>query len=174
LFASDKTIISNFSQSHHKIISLLGLGIKMENKSIISFSEIEQLKQYFKDFSIKIKVLSYNESHDALWVKLKINKQFWEIYVDDEYKDFNPQKPILGFYLILSSLETYKDSPDFLVWAKENHINISEPKWKWYYSSLEKTYLEIEKLLGRINSHVSCFDYNMHTALGLALIKLED
>lgn len=87
------------------------------------YPEIEKLKQFFNDFSIDIERLSDENTKDTLWMRLTINTKSWKIYVDDEYKDFDESRPLIALFLTLNALEAYKESQDFLVWAKENYLD---------------------------------------------------
>lgn len=135
------------------------------------YPEIEKLQQYFTDFQILVQKLSDDNNLNSYWVRLTINNISWNIFIDDEYQDFKKDKQLVGLYLTLVSLEEYKISSDFLVWAKEFNVNASDSKWLDYYKSLENTLQEIEVIIGEINSQIPYFDYSMHTALGLALLE---
>ena len=76
---------------------------------------------------------------------------------------------MLAFFLTLSALNAYKESPDFLGWAKEHYVNASDPGWLENYKSLEITCREIEQLIGDLDTQVSYYDYSMQTELGRAL-----
>ena len=136
------------------------------------YPEIEALKQYYKDFSIQVTKLEREGNRpDAFWVNFSINKNSWDIFIDDEYQHFNENKPVINLYLTLDALEAYKESDDFLVWCKEQFLEVSNTKWLEYYKSLEIIYKEIELVLGAIDSKVSCYDYSLQTGLGKALVN---
>lgn len=137
-----------------------------------TYPEIEKLKQYFTDFNILIEKLPEDGTVSHIWALLTINNKSWEIYVDDEYQDFDKNN-LVAFYLTLNALEQYRDDPDFLVWAKENYIDASNSKWLSYYKSIDTIINEIEGILGEINSQISYYDYSMHTDLGLALLRTD-
>ncbi|WP_406683154.1 hypothetical protein N1F78_10715 [Seonamhaeicola sp. MEBiC1930] len=136
------------------------------------YPEIEILKQYFKDFEIYFeKVDSIDNKPDAFWVTITISGNSWNIFIDDEYQHFNNEKPLINLYLTLVALEIYKASDDFLVWCREQVIDDTIIKWLDYYKSLNKTYREIESILGKIDSVVPYFDYSLQTGVGKALLN---
>lgn len=136
-----------------------------------TYPEIERLKQYLQDHDIKIeKQEGLDNKSDAFWVKFSINHNSWDIFIDDEYQHFNEQKPLLNFYLTLVALEDYKESDDYLVWCNLYYLDVANMKWLDYYKSLETTFRQIEKVLGKIDSEVSGYDYTLQTGLGKALV----
>lgn len=133
--------------------------------------EIKALKKYFDPFEIKI--LKSNEliRDDLFFVALTIDQESWKILIDDEYSDFDLNKPLVNWFLILSALEIYAQTDDFLSWAKQKNIDASSIKWLTYYKSLTTIYQEIEKKLGKIDSCISHYDYNLRTGAIVTLLK---
>lgn len=135
-----------------------------------SHPEIERLKQYLIDFKIDIrKTKSLDKNNHIFWVQYTINDDCWDILIDDEFNHFSEQNPLINFYLTLVALEEYIESDDYLAWCKLYNLDASNMIWLNYYKSLEKTCKQIERVLGKIDSEISSFDYTLQTGLGKAL-----
>jgi len=142
-------------------------------RSMNKYPEIEKLKRIYLSQDISINKLEPIDEDWFVLVKMKIGGQSWEIYVDDEYGDFELNKPLVSFFLVLFSLEMYDDSLDYLEWCKQNLIDSSNSKWLDYYKSLEKTYAEIKSIFGEIDSCISSMDYQLRTGIIDTLIECE-
>ena len=125
------------------------------------YPEIEKLKSIYQSHSISIKKLKRANLEGFVLAEISINNQFWEIYIDDEYGDCSKNKPLIALYLILFSLDVYKDSLDFLDWCNQNKLNGSETKWLTYFKTLDKTYSEIKNIIGDMDPCIDSFDYQM-------------
>lgn len=136
------------------------------------YPEIEKLKAYLKRG--KISFLRINSENPYFFpVLFSINDKSWQIFIDDEYKHFNPDNSLICLYLILSALEEYKESSDYLQWCKFNNLNASNLNWLDYYKDLETTYLEIESELGEIDACISDYDYTLRTGVTEELLKYD-
>lgn len=133
--------------------------------------EIKALKKYFDPFEIKISKSKELIRDDLFFVDIAIDQKSWKILVDDEYLDFDLNKPLVNWFLILSALELYAHSDDFLSWTKQQNIDASTMKWLAYYKSLDTIYQEIEKKLGKIDSCISHYEYNLRTGAIVTLLK---
>ncbi len=105
--------------------------------------------------------------------KIMIKNQSWKIYIDDEYGDCSKDKPLVVLYLMLFSLDVYRDSLDYLDWCNQNKINGSDLKWLTYYKSLEKTYFELKQILGDLDPCIDSFDYQIRNGVIDALFASE-
>ena len=137
----------------------------------VDYPEIEKLKQYVKDNEILVEVLGEAEKHYTFWVELTINKRSWKLYVDDEYNDLNAEKPVIALFLILSSLQEYQDSSDYLDWCRISELEPSD-SWLEYYRSLDEIVKQIESEIGIIDPLISQFDYSLNTGVIKALRAL--
>jgi hypothetical protein len=135
------------------------------------YPEIEALKSYFDKFRIEISRSNEVIREDLFFVDLSINGQLWKILVDDEYKDFDTNNPLVCLFLVFNSLEDYKDSDDFLTLSKVYNIDPSDMEWSEYYTSLDTIYQEIEKKIGEIDPCISPFDYNLRTGVIQSLMN---
>jgi len=138
-----------------------------------NYPEIEKLKTTYQSHSISIKKLKRADLEGFVLAEITINNQSWEIYVDDEYGDCAKNKPLIAFYLILFSLDVYKDSLDFLDWCNQNKLNGSETKWLTYYKTLNKTYTEIKAIIGDMDPCIDSFDYQMRHDIIDVLFAIE-
>ncbi len=133
--------------------------------------EIKALKKYFDPFDIKISKSDECIREDLFFVDIAIDQESWKILIDDEYSDFDLNKPLVNWFLMLSALELYAETDDFLSWAKQKNIDASATKWLAYYKSLDSIYQEIEKRLGKIDSCISHYEYNLRTGAIVTLLK---
>ncbi|MFT5168863.1 MAG: hypothetical protein ACI8P3_004108 [Saprospiraceae bacterium] len=129
------------------------------------YPEIEALKSYFEQFKIEITKGDNPIQDDFFLIKLDIDDDSWEIYIDDEYHEFSKNSPLMCLFLVFSSLEMYIESEDYLVWNKQNNLNASDMDWLNYYKSLDTIYKEIENKVGKIDPCVSSYDYNFRTGV---------
>lgn len=135
-----------------------------------TYPEIEKLKSYLEGRKISFLRI---DSEDPYFfpVLISINNQSWKIFIDDEYEHFNLDNSLICLYLILSALEEYEESSDYLQWCKFNNLNASDLNWLDYYKALETTYLEIESELGEIDACISDYDYTLRTGVTEELLK---
>ena len=139
-----------------------------------SYPEIQALEKIYQENDIRIKVWD-NESLSKQFnyprVELTLKNQSFILYVDDEYNDFKMGNPLLSLCLILKELEAYEDEDDFLTWCKSQLLEVSDVKVLDYYRGLSKIYLQIEQLLGKIDSQVSNYDFEFNTGAAKELRK---
>ena len=138
-----------------------------------NFPEIKKLKSIYNAHNIAIKRLKRANREGFVLAEITIDSKVWNIYIDDEYGDCTKNKPLVAFYLMLFSLETYKDSIDYLDWCHQNLLDTSDLNWLDYYKTLETTYSEIKEVLGKIDSCISSLDYQLRTGVIDALFECE-
>lgn len=136
-----------------------------------SYPEIECLKLYFKNYKLKLKKLSISNDEKFILVAFSIDDRSWNVYIDDEYNDYSDDNALMNLFLILSSLEDYNESKDYLTWCKQYGIDASELHWLDYYKSLGVIYAEIKSSLGLINPCISSIDYQLRTGVIKSLIS---
>lgn len=132
---------------------------------VSKYQEIQKLQKLVEDYNINIQVLDKNAFSGALdhvWVEFTINKESFILFIDDECNDFGAQNPLLDLCLVLRELETYHEGEDILEWTKHKYLEAGNSKVLEYYKSLSKTYTEIEGILGKIDSHISSFDFEFN------------
>lgn len=104
-------------------------------------------------------------------VRIKSVSEEWEMLIHDENHYLNSSKPVLCYYLMLVSLEDFLECEDYLEWTKE--YMIKAPEFLEEYKQLSKTYVEIESILGKIDSLISPFDFEMRAGEFDELLRLE-
>lgn len=102
-------------------------------------------------------------------VIFSINNKSWNIYVYDEYEDFDESKPLISFYLTLVALDEYWISEDYLEWCLGYGLDSKENKWLEHFRDLATIYREIEGILGKVDQCISNYDYTLRTGLGRAI-----
>ncbi len=137
----------------------------------MEYPEVNQLIKLQKDYNLSVESLS-TEITDFQQVRFYIGKQSWDVYIDNEYHDFNTDKPLVCIYLVLSALEDYSDADDFLQWCRHLGLNASDQKWLDYFRQLARSYNEIEKILGKIDSFINPLDYQLRSGAFSVLSSL--
>jgi len=56
---------------------------------------------------------------------------------------------------VLRELEAYEDGGDYLKWCREQMFDSADQQIREYHMSLAKTYREVERILGKIDSRIS-------------------
>lgn len=130
---------------------------------------IGRLKQYFTNYSICLEKI--DSLSDDLVIRLSISDVFWDVIVEDEYNNYNPNNELLTLFLVLYSLETYKESSDFLGWCNELSLDTSNTSLLTYYQTLYNVIHEIEAITGEIDSYISAYDYSLQSGEFRTLLK---
>ena len=102
-------------------------------------------------------------------MKFEIDRQSFEFYVDDEYKDFDIDNPVLHLCLVLRELEGYELADDYLIWCKERFIDPADSQALVNYRNLGRIYSEVEKIIGTIDSHISDLDFELNAGAAQSL-----
>ncbi len=136
--------------------------------------KVQQLLQLQKRYKLRVEKESLDENLSFIKVRFYIGKVSWEVFVDNEYRYFNTSRQLICVYLVLSALEEYQEAEDYLIWCKANGLNASELSWLDYYKYLSKVIVEIEKLLGTINSYIDPLEYQLGSGSFYALLKYEE
>lgn len=99
-----------------------------------------------------------------LWVELKSPDLTYKVLVDNEYGEFNENKPALCLYHVLLAFEDYKVSKDYLEWCRDNDLDAAQLQWLDYYKSMEESTQVLYRRLG-FNVHlVSRSDFEFRTS----------
>ncbi|MBN7816762.1 hypothetical protein [Algoriphagus pacificus] len=133
------------------------------------YPELEKLKAFQKAHDIKIQLLG--ERDELLLVNFESNKGSCELYIQDEGEDYDESNQILCLYLVLKSLEDYKDETDFLAWSNFYGLDDFDVFWLDYYRSLDKRVYEIEFHFGKIDPFINSFDYELRAGAFQELTK---
>lgn len=96
-------------------------------------------------------------------VDFLFNGVHYNLYIDDEYSDFNEENQQLCLYLVLRSLVDYKEEDDFLNWCALLGLNASDSEWLNYYKLLGSIVQDIEKKAGEIGAFIPDLDYQLRS-----------
>ncbi|KAA3611239.1 MAG: hypothetical protein D8M58_14810 [Calditrichaeota bacterium] len=128
------------------------------------FPEIDELNNIFIKHKIEIRFSSSDflaENEDYRAVEFKVEGKTFNFYVEDENGDIRYNYPLLNLCLVLRELEFYAESDDFLIWCKERYLEPKNEKVLAHFRNLGTIYREVEKILGKIDSQVSDWDFEM-------------
>lgn len=138
------------------------------------YPEIEALNQLYIKHKIEICFSSTDflaDKKDYRAVAFTLDKKTFNFYVEDEQGDIHFNYPLLNLCLVLRELEGYEEPPDFLVWAKERYLDTNNAAVLAQYRNLGTVYREVEKILGKIDSYVSDWDFEMGSGASWELRK---
>jgi len=136
------------------------------------YPEIAALAEINHKFKVAIEVinekyLAGKDYYPAIRITLQ-NKSF-DLFVDDEYEDLEMGNHLLSLCLVLRELEAYQDADDFLIWCKQNAFPPSNIEVQNYHRSLGAIYREVEKIIGKVDSKVSDYDFELNAGAAQAL-----
>ena len=139
-----------------------------------NYPEIEQLNKIYLKHKIEIRFipstfLAGNEDYRA--VEFKLDGKVFNFYVEDEYGDSRYNYPLLNLCLVLRELEFYIESDDILVWSKERYLDPKNEAVLAHFRNLGTIYREVEKIMGKIDSQVSEWDFEMGSGASYELRK---
>lgn len=140
------------------------------------YPEIAALNELYITHQVEIQFsttdfLAGNENYRV--VVFKLSGREFKCYVEDEKEDIRYNYPLLNLCLFLRELEGYADSPDFLVWAKERYFDPKNEAVRAHFNNLGDIYREVEKIIGKIDSQISDWDFEMESGASWALRKKE-
>lgn len=138
----------------------------------MSYEVIVQLTSMLKKHQLSLKLLSYVRK-DLLWVALKSPNIYLEILVYDEYHDFNENNQELALFFVLSAMEDYEETDDYLEWLKDHFLNNEAEAYLEYYRNLDGIYHSILKLLGTVDSGIPALEVQLRSGAYAALIALK-
>ena len=126
---------------------------------------LESLHDLRRMHDVQISVLQAAEPEGLKCAEIQIGEKSWVILVDDEYDDLIQERQLMCFFLVLRELEIYQSESDFLRWCSQNGWDPKDSKLLYYYKQLGKTVLEIESIIGEIDSKISGLDYELRTGV---------
>jgi len=133
---------------------------------------IEQLANLYQKHRISIKI-NGERKQDLTPVLLGTDTKDYLLYVEDEYLDFNVEKPLICLFLILRTLEDYDDCEDFLAWCRLYNLDSSDPEWQHYYRGLSEIYSALETSWGSVDSYISSLDYQLRSGVFYSLLNFK-
>lgn len=140
-----------------------------------TYPEIDRLKTLWLKHAVKTKTdrgqLLQGKSYYPK-VQFTLGGQNFELFVDDEYDDLERNTPLLSFCLILRELEGYAYTPDYEVWCQERSLDPNAEDAYQAFKQLEKVYGKVKSILGKIDSQISDFDFELNAGAAQALRKI--
>ena len=126
--------------------------------------EVSFLNKILKDH--KIEVIIYDqflaENLNVRATLLTIGERNFNLFIGDEYEDYKYNNPVLNLCLVLRELEHYSEINDYFLWCDEIMVDPNNTEVLSYFRSLGSIYREVEKILGKINSYVTDFDFTLN------------
>lgn len=138
------------------------------------YPEIAALNKLYIKHKVEIRFSTTDflaGSNEYRAVEFKLEGKTFNFYVEDEQGDIEYNYPLLNLCLVLRELEGYDDPPDFLVWSQERFLDPKNEAALAHYRNLGTVYREVEKIIGKINSHVSDWDFEMGSGASWELRK---
>lgn len=145
-------------------------------ESRFDYPEIEQLNHIFIKYRFLWKtdrsVLLGGKSYYPK-VDFSFNGQKFHLCIDDEYDDLKKNYPLLVLCLVLRELEGFEFTSDYHVWCKERYLNPDDESIRENFKNLKLTYEKVSQILGKVESFVSDFDFEMNARAAQSLRKSE-
>lgn len=128
------------------------------------FPEINRLNALREKFDVSIRKTGkfLRDRNYYPEVVFRIGSTSYNIYIDDEFNDLRIGNSLLNLCLVLRSLEIYEDTDDYLQWCTELGIDSSDNIARAYHMGLRTMYSEIESRIGKIDSCISDFDFELN------------
>jgi hypothetical protein len=139
-----------------------------------NYPEINALNETYTKHKVKIRFLTSDflaDNKDYRAAEFKLGETTFHFYVEDEYSDIRYNYPLLNLCLVLRELESYADSDDYLIWCKEHYFDPKNQDILAHFKNLETVYRGIEKKLGKIDSHITNWDFEMGSGASWELRK---
>ena len=145
----------------------------MEQPVYPNYPEIFELIDFVKKVNIRTEVMGIQSEAFPYCeaVKFQIKGFAQVLYVDNEYSDFNINKPYLHAELCLQHLEEVEESKDFLEWTRWLGLKASSTEVLQYYRDLVSFNDKIRSLFSTqtIESFVLSFDFELNQKAAQAL-----
>lgn len=138
------------------------------------YPEIEALNNIYVKHKVEIRFsttdfLAGSKAYRA--VTFKIGGKVFNFYVEDELDDIRYNYPLLNLCLVLRELEGYAYAQDYLIWCQERYLDPKDEAILSNYRSLATIYRDVEKIMGKIDSQVSDWDFEMGSGASWELRK---
>ena len=138
------------------------------------YPEIKALQNIYINYNVEICFSStdfLSENKDYRAVEFKLNSKTFNFYVEDELDDIKYNYPLLNLCLVLRELEGYVDAEDYLIWCRERYLDPKNEIILANYKDLATIYSEVEKIIGKISSFISNWDFEMGSGASWELRK---
>lgn len=145
----------------------------MEQPAYPNYPELFGLKEFVSVNAVKTDVLDQQNAEFNRYIRVRFTiKKFSQLlWVDNEYKDFDADKPLLHAELCLQHLEEVEKSVDFLDWANDLGLNPKVPQLLNYFKEIVGFNDKIRQLFESqtIESFVLSFDFELNQKAAQAL-----
>ena len=135
-------------------------------------SPLENLRTLQNKHNLSVTPWNGPSKEGMIPVSFCVGKKSYNIYIYDEYEDFDLGNQLLCVYLVLSSLEDYQENQDYLVWC-DNQMITPDDIWLQYYRDLASMYSEIKKSLGQIDSYIPHLEYELRSGSYYQLLNVD-
>ena len=129
------------------------------------YPEIAALEELIRKFSIRLKRLDkpgLREGVESLAISFSIRERSFELFIEDEYKDWQEKNQALCLCLALRELEEYEEEADYFSWCNARGYPGNIERIRQYHMDLRRIYREVEEVLGEIDAQVSNWDFEMN------------
>ena len=107
---------------------------------------------------------------ELLSVTLKSKDKEWNLFIENEYDDFDIDNQPVCIYLVLRSLDDFRIEENYKNWI--GYFTLQDNQhWRSYYDYLNNAYLEIASHWGSIDTFISDDDYLMCDGAYVELLK---
>jgi len=138
------------------------------------YPEIEALNKIYINHQIEIRFSTTDflaDKNDYRAVEFKVGGKTFHFFVEDEYDDIRYNYPLLNLCLVLRELEYYTESDDYLLWCKEHYFDPNNANILAHFKNLGDVYKGVEKIIGKIGSQISDWDFEMGSGASYDLRK---
>ena len=138
------------------------------------YKEIDALNNIYIKHKVEIRFSTTDfliEDKDYRAVEFKAGGKLFNFYVEDEYDDIRYNYPLLNLCLVLRELEYYIDTDDYLIWCNERSLDVKNIDIQAHYKNLGSIYREVENIIGKIDSQISDWDFEMGSGASWELRK---
>lgn len=145
----------------------------MEEPVYPNYPEIFELIDFVKQRQIRTEVLGRQSEAFPYCeaVLFKIQQHSQTLFIDNEYRDFDVEKPYLHAELCLQHLEDVEESEDYLQWTQWLGLETASSEVMNYYTDLVRFNDKIRHLFNgqSIESFVHSFDFELNQKAAQAL-----
>jgi hypothetical protein len=134
------------------------------------YLELSLLYLFIKEHEVSVS-FSGKIVDELLSVTLKSKSKEWELFIDNEYDDFDVTNQPVCIYLALRALDDYCIEQNFKNWSRYYSLGSNSAEWKTYFDYLGKAYDEIETEWGSIDTFLKDDDYLMCDGAYVELLK---
>ncbi|MDC9723094.1 MAG: hypothetical protein PSN34_10060 [Urechidicola sp.] len=138
------------------------------------YKEIDALNNIYMKYKVEIRFSTTDfltDNKDYCRVEFKVGGKLFNFYVEDEQDDIRYNYPLLNLCLVLRELEYYIETDDYLIWCNERSLDVKNPDILAHYKNLGTVYREVEYIIGKIDSYISDWDFEMGSGASWELRK---